>query len=62
VIFYHNEEQRVAALASKKELEISRSLKGRIVTETVPLEIFYKAEEYHQQYFEKKGFGGCGFR
>jgi len=56
VIFYHNEEQKVAALASKEKLEKSGAFKNSIVTEIVPVSDFYMAEEYHQQYFEKKGF------
>jgi peptide-methionine (S)-S-oxide reductase len=56
VIFYHNEEQKAAALASKEKLENSGAFKNPIVTEIVPVSDFYMAEEYHQQYFEKKGF------
>lgn len=56
VIFYHNEEQKAAALASKEKLEKSGAFKNSIVTEIVPVSDFYMAEEYHQQYFEKKGF------
>lgn len=56
VIFYHSEEQKNAALASKEELERSGVFKGPIVTEIVPISEFYMAEDYHQQYFEKKGF------
>lgn len=56
VIFYHNEEQKTAALASKEELGRSGAFKNPIVTEIVPVSEFYMAEDYHQQYFEKKGF------
>ncbi|MDY9926453.1 peptide-methionine (S)-S-oxide reductase MsrA [Methanosarcina sp.] len=56
VIFYHSEEQKAAALTSKEELEKSGSFKNPIVTEIVPVSDFYMAEDYHQQYFEKKGF------
>jgi peptide-methionine (S)-S-oxide reductase len=56
VIFYHSEEQKAAALASKEELEKSGTFKNPIVTEIVPVSDFYLAEDYHQQYFEKKGF------
>lgn len=55
-IFYHDEEQKAAALASKEELEKSGAFKNPIVTEIVPVSDFYMAEDYHQQYFEKKGF------
>jgi peptide-methionine (S)-S-oxide reductase len=56
VIFYHSEEQKAAALTSKEELEKSGAFKSPIVTEIVPVSEFYMAEDYHQQYFEKKGF------
>jgi peptide-methionine (S)-S-oxide reductase len=56
VIFYHNEEQKAAAFASKEKLEQSGAFKNPIVTEIVPISAFYMAEDYHQQYYEKKGF------
>jgi peptide-methionine (S)-S-oxide reductase len=56
VIFYHNDEQKAAALASKEKLEKSGTFKNPVVTEIVPVSDFYMAEDYHQQYFEKKGF------
>jgi peptide-methionine (S)-S-oxide reductase len=56
VIFYHSEEQKAAAFASKEELEKAGTFKNTIVTEIVPVSEFYMAEDYHQQYFEKKGF------
>ncbi len=52
-IFYHNEEQRKKAEASKKALEASNLLPGPIQTEIVPASEFYKAEEYHQEYYKK---------
>jgi peptide-methionine (S)-S-oxide reductase len=58
-IFYHNEEQRSAAIASKEMAQKSDKFKKPIVTEIVPASMFYRAEEYHQQYFEKGGIGGC---
>lgn len=58
-IFYHNEEQRSAAIASKEMAQKSDMFKKPIVTEIVPAAMFYRAEEYHQQYFEKGGIGGC---
>ncbi|WP_255336940.1 peptide-methionine (S)-S-oxide reductase MsrA [Methanosarcina sp. KYL-1] len=56
VIFYHSEEQKAAAFASREKLEKSGVFKDPIVTEIVPVSAFYMAEDYHQQYFEKKGF------
>ncbi|HNA74188.1 MAG TPA: peptide-methionine (S)-S-oxide reductase MsrA, partial [Candidatus Obscuribacter sp.] len=55
-IFYENEEQRVAAEEAKLEAAQSGPYKGRvIVTEIVPAQTFWRAEEYHQDYFKKHG-------
>ncbi len=55
VIFYHDDEQKRLAEASKKNLEVSGKWSKPIVTEIVSAEIFYKAEDYHQRYFERLG-------
>jgi peptide-methionine (S)-S-oxide reductase len=54
-IFYHSPEQEKAARASKEALEKSGAYNKPIVTEIVPARKFWRAEEYHQQYFQKKG-------
>jgi peptide-methionine (S)-S-oxide reductase len=51
VVFYHNESQKNAAEDYKKQLEASRLFKNPIVTEISPIKDFYKAEDYHQNYF-----------
>lgn len=60
VVFYHSEEQKEAALASCAALKQGGAFGGRpIVTEIVPAESFWRAEEYHQRYFEKMGRAAC---
>jgi peptide-methionine (S)-S-oxide reductase len=50
-IFYHSEEQKELAARVKAELDKSGTWKNPIVTEIVPFEKFYPAEDYHQNYF-----------
>lgn len=52
-IFYHNEEQKKKAEASKKALEASGRFQKPIVTNIEPAQTFYPAEQYHQQYYKK---------
>lgn len=52
-IFYHNEEQKVKAQQSKQELSRSGKFKNPIVTEIIKAEVFYPAEEYHNDYYKK---------
>ncbi|KTD86038.1 peptide-methionine (S)-S-oxide reductase MsrA [Paenibacillus etheri] len=52
-IFYYNEEQRIAALASKEQVAVSGRFSGPVVTEILPAPTFYRAEEYHQDYHHK---------
>jgi len=54
-IFFHTPEQRAAAVASKDNLQKSGRYKNPISTEITPASQFYRAEDYHQQYFEKRG-------
>lgn len=58
-IFYHNEEQSDAAIASKEKLAASGKYRNPIVTEITPASAFYLAEDYHQQYLEKRGLASC---
>src|SRR6478735_5163796 len=59
VIFYHSPEQKAAAEASKARLEKSGRFKQPIVTFIEPAPTFYRAEEYHQRYLEKRGMSHC---
>lgn len=59
VIFYHSPEQKAAAEKSKAALEASGKWKQPIVTQIVPAQAFYKAEDYHQQYLAKRGLNTC---
>ena len=50
-IFYHNEEQKSAAEEYKAKVDASGAWKHPVVTEIVPFTKFYRAEDYHQNYF-----------
>ena len=52
-VFTHDDQQRRLAAASKESLESSGRLGKPIVTEIEPLDVFYPAEEYHQDFYEK---------
>ena len=54
-IFFHDAEQEAIANKSKEELSKSGKFSQPIVTEIIPAKEFFKAEEYHQRYFEKHG-------
>ncbi len=69
-IFFHNDEQKKLAEASKKDLQLAAKFAGSIVTQIVPATEFYRAEEYHQDYYKKNethynlykvGSGRAGF-
>ncbi len=55
VIFYHNEEQRQLAEAYKEQLTTAKAYTKPIVTEILPVKSFYKAEAYHQDYYNANG-------
>src|SRR5258708_6832577 len=61
-IFYHSPEQEQAAQTSKQTLEKSHQFSRQIVTQIVPAVTFYEAEDYHQQYLEKRGLASCHIR
>ena len=58
-IFFHTPEQKGTAAASKESLEKAGRYSKPIVTQIVPAETFYPAEDYHQQYLEKRGLASC---
>ncbi len=58
-IFYHTPEQEAQAKASKEALEKNGNFSRPIVTEITPAGAYYKAEDYHQQYLEKRGRNSC---
>jgi len=58
-IFYHSPAQRDAAIASKDRLEKSGKLRRPVATEITPASTFWRAEDYHQRYLEKRGLASC---
>ena len=58
-IFFESPEQEAAAVASKELLEKSGRFKRPIVTRIEPASEFWRAEDYHQQYLEKRGLATC---
>ncbi len=58
-IFVHDKEQQEAARASKEEQDTTGRFRRPIVTEIVPADEFWEAEDYHQQYFAKRGISHC---
>jgi peptide-methionine (S)-S-oxide reductase len=59
-IFFHSEEQQALALARIEQLtQEGRYKPKRIVTKVEPAQTFWRAEEYHQRYLEKRGQASC---
>jgi peptide-methionine (S)-S-oxide reductase len=57
VIFYHSPEQKAAA--EKSKMEKAAKFPRPIVTQIEPAPKFWRAEEYHQRYLEKRGQSHC---
>ena len=59
-VFYHDEAQREAVEQAVGDLKVAGTWRDPIVTEVLPAKVFYPAEEYHQQYFQRnRGAGYC---
>ena len=58
-IFFHSPDQEAEAKTSKEALENSHRFPKPIATQIVPAVAFYPAEDYHQQYLEKRGLASC---
>jgi peptide-methionine (S)-S-oxide reductase len=58
-IFFYNPEQERAASESKSRLEASGRYRRPVVTEIAPAQQFWRAEDYHQRYLEKRGLAHC---
>lgn len=59
VVFYHSPEQEAAARKAIARLTEERRFSKPIVTQVVPAETFWRAEDYHQKYLEKRGALSC---
>ena len=58
-IYFHSPEQEAAAGVAVKRLTAEGRFKRPIVTQVVPAPEWWRAEDYHQKYFEKRGLPGC---
>ena len=61
-IFYHSPQQEIAALQSKAQQQNNGQYSRPIATSIVPATTYYFAEEYHQQYLEKRGLAHCAIK
>jgi peptide-methionine (S)-S-oxide reductase len=59
VIFYHSTEQKLVAETSRKKIDMSRRFPRPVVTQIEPAPKFWRAEEYHQRYLQKRGQSHC---
>ena len=60
-IFFHSPEQEASARKSKEQAQASGRFRRPVVTEITPASTFYRDEEYHQRYLEKRGAASCHF-
>lgn len=60
-VFFHSPAQEAAAKKSRAALEASGKFHRSIATEITPASTFYRAEEYHQKYLQKRGAASCHF-
>src|SRR6266508_1678444 len=59
VIFYHSPEQKSVAETSRKKIDMSGRFRQPVVTQIEPAQQFWRAEEYHQRYLQKRGQSHC---
>jgi peptide-methionine (S)-S-oxide reductase len=59
VVFFHSPEQEAAAKETIERLTREKIFSRPIVTQVVPAQTFWRAEEYHQKYLEKRGAASC---
>ena len=59
VVFFHTPEQEAAAKAAIEHLTAEKRFNKPIATQVVPAQTFWRAEEYHQKYLEKRGMASC---
>lgn len=59
VVFFHSPEQEAAARAMLERLTAEKRFPRPIVTQVVPAQTFWRAEEYHQKYLQKRGAVSC---